>query len=70
MPISEKAIELENRSVHGAPTLGDAFELLRGQWQSGERERELALHLMFLAWYLQIEPAHLTGLDEARVSPR
>jgi len=69
MPISAKVMELEIQSVgaHGAPTLGAAYELLRDQWRSGERDRELALHLIFLAWYLNLEPPHLTGLDEARV---
>ena len=70
MTISEKAMELENRSIGSnvPPVLGAAYELLRDQWRSDERDRELALHLMFLAWYLIIEPAHLTGLDETRVS--
>ena len=70
MPISAKAMELENQSIgaNGAPTLAAAYELLREQWESGERDRELALHLNFLAWYLIIEPSHLTGLDEARIS--
>lgn len=70
MPISAKAMELENQSIgaNGAPTLAAAYELLREQWESGERDRELALHLIFLAWYLIIEPSHLTGLDEARIS--
>jgi hypothetical protein len=69
MAISEDGLALENESVgpHGRPTLGAAFEVFRGQWESGERDRELALHLMFLAWYLNVEPPHLTGLDEARV---
>jgi len=70
MPISAKAMELENQSIgaNGAPTLAAAYELLREQWESGERDRELALHLSFLAWYLIIEPSHLTGLDESRTS--
>ena len=51
--------------MNGAPTLGAAYEVLREQWESGERDRELALHLMFLAWYLNVEPPHLTGLDDA-----
>jgi hypothetical protein len=68
MSISAKAMELENQSIgaNGAPTLGAAYEVLREQWESGERDRELALHLMFLAWYLVVEPPHLTGLDETR----
>jgi len=69
MTISEKAMELENRSIgsNAPPVLGATYELLRDRWRSDERNRELALHLMFLAWYLIVEPAHLTGLDETRV---
>jgi hypothetical protein len=72
MPVSEKAMQLELQSIgkHGAPTLGPAFEVLRDHWRAGERDRELALHLMFLAWYLNIEPSHLTGLDETRTSSK
>ena len=70
MAISAEVMHLENESLgpRGAPTLGAAFELLREAWERGDRDRELALHLMFLAWYLAIEPPHLTGLDEARRS--
>jgi hypothetical protein len=69
MGIPLQALELENQAVgpQAAPTLGAAYELLRDQWRRGDRDRELALHLMFLSWYLLIEPAHLTGLDEGRV---
>jgi len=72
MPISEEAMQLEIQSLgaNGAPTLGAAFEVLCDQWRAGERDRELALHLLFLAWYLNVEPAHLTGLDETRVSSK
>jgi len=69
MPISSEAMELENQSLgaHGAATLGPAYVLLRGQWKRGDRDRELALHLMFLAWYLAVEPPYSTGADEALV---
>jgi hypothetical protein len=68
MAISADALVLEQRSVDrsGKPALGEAYELLRDQWRSGDRDRELALHLMFLAWYLTIEPPFLTGLDARR----
>ncbi|HEY2749357.1 MAG TPA: hypothetical protein VGL86_32285, partial [Polyangia bacterium] len=61
-------MELEQRSIgtRGAPALGDAYQVLREQWRAGDRDREVALHLMFLAWYLNIEPPFLTGLDERR----
>jgi len=70
MVISADGLALENEFVkpNGQPTLGAAFEAFHGQWKSGQRDRELALHLMFLAWYLCIEPPRLTGLDEARIS--
>lgn len=69
MPISAEAMELEQRSLDPAapPLLGAAYLLIRDQWLSGERDRELALHLLFLAWYLIVEPEHLTGLDKGRV---
>ena len=72
MGIPERAIELELKhkiwEANGEPTLGAAYEILRDEWRSGDRNRELSLHLMFLSWYLLTEPAHLTGLDEERVS--
>jgi hypothetical protein len=69
MSINAKALELERQSLgpDGAPTLGPAYELLRDQWRSGERGRELALHLFFLCWYVNVEPPHRTGFDEQRV---
>lgn len=70
MGIRAKALELENRSLgaNGEPTLGAAYELLRDAWRGGERDRELGLHLLFLSWYMLIEPPHLTGLNEQSVS--
>lgn len=59
MPISQTIIELENRSE-----LNEAFKILKNQWQNGERDREVGLHLMFLSWYGIIEPKHLTGFSE------
>ena len=60
-------LELENRSVGaaGLPTLGRALELGIGEWRSGNRDRELRLHLLFLSWYCNLEPPHLTGYDES-----
>ena len=51
MTISEKAMDVDNRSVGSSarPVLGTTGELLRDRWRSNERDRELALHLMFLA---------------------
>jgi hypothetical protein len=66
MPIPQKALELENRSigVNGEPTLADAYVILKEQWRDGGRDRETGLHLMFLAWYGLVEPGHLTGFSE------
>ena len=65
--IPDEALDLENRGTWamGQPTLFAAFEILRKQWRAGHRERELGLHLLFLSWYMLLEPAHLTGFDEA-----
>jgi hypothetical protein len=30
-------------------------------------DRELRLHLLFLSWYCNLEPPHLTGLEDSRV---
>ncbi len=66
MPITQKALDLENRSIgiDGEPTLADAYVILKDQWKNGDRDRELGLHLMFLSWYGIIEPGHLTGFSE------
>ncbi len=62
-------LELENRSLGetGEPTLGPALRVAIREWQSGNRDRELRLHLLFLAWYCNLEPPHLTGLNEDEV---
>lgn len=68
MSIPAEILDLENRSigVSGEPTLGLAYERLLAEWRRGSREREVGLHLLFLAWYLLCEPPHITGLDEVR----
>src|SRR5690348_1434161 len=65
MPIPEEALALENRSLglEGEPTLAEAYRILKTEWDSGDRDRELGLHLMFLAWYGIIEPSHITGFN-------
>jgi hypothetical protein len=64
----EALLDLENRSIgaDGEPTLGDALERAVAEWQSGNRDRELRLHLLFLTWYCNVEPPHLTGFNESR----
>jgi hypothetical protein len=67
MTIPQEALDLENRSVgiNGEPTLADAYRILKERWLNGDRDRELGLHLMFLAWYGLVEPGHLTGFVES-----
>src|SRR5688572_17586554 len=68
MALPEAILALENRSIgaRGEPTLGEALELAAAEWRSGDRDRELRLHLLFLCWYCSVEPPVLTGLDESR----
>ena len=67
MSIPAKALELENllldKEGNEAATLAAACEILEEEWRRGNRDRELALHLMFLAWYGMCEPAYLTGFE-------
>jgi hypothetical protein len=69
MSIPTEVLDLENQSLgqKGAPTLAAAFEMLLPVWRAGSRDREVGLHLMFLAWYLMCEPGHLTGLESSRI---
>jgi hypothetical protein len=64
MSLPRAILDLENRNVgdHGEPTLGPALELAAVEWRSGNRDRELCLHLLFLSWYCN--PPHLTGYQE------
>jgi hypothetical protein len=59
--------EIEKANLHGAPTLGLATKALLSRWQSGLRDEETFLRLIFLFWYSRTEPNFLTGLDEAQL---
>jgi hypothetical protein len=69
--LPKRVLRLENRSIgrdgghgrRGEPTLGQALEAALAEWRAGNRDRELGLHLLFLAWYCSLEPPHLTGFD-------
>ena len=65
MPFPLRALHLENRHIgqYGEPTLGAAFKILRAEWDTGNRDRELCLHLLFLGWYGLAEPPFLTGFE-------
>jgi hypothetical protein len=66
MTMPQSILDLENRNVgaHGHPTLGPALELAAAEWRSGNRDRELCLHLLFLSWICNLEPPHLTGYPQ------
>ena len=66
MPIPQEALDLENRSIgiNGEPTLAAAYEIFKEQWDNGNRDRELGLHLLFLAWFGATEPEHITGFSK------
>ena len=70
MNIPEALLALENKSIgrDGEPTLGEALVLALDEWRSGNNDKELRLHLLFLAWYCNIEPSHLTGLDRTTIA--
>lgn len=67
MSLPRTTLDLENRSLgsQGKPILGHALKLAVDEWRSGNRDRELRLHLLFLSWYCNLEPPHLTGYDES-----
>lgn len=67
MTLPQTILDLENRSIgdQGEPTLGAALELAAAEWRSGNRDRELCLHLLFLSWYCNLEPPYLTGYEQS-----
>jgi hypothetical protein len=60
----QEITQVENRYCqNGAESLGEALGMLRERWNSGDRDRETTLRLMFLIWYSCAEPGFLTGLQ-------
>ena len=72
MSLPQAILDLENRNVgeRCEPTLGPALELAAAEWRSGNRDRELCLHLLFLSWYCNLEPPHLTGYSQSAFPSR
>lgn len=66
MGLPRAILDAENRSVgqDGEPTLAEALKLALAEWRAGNRDRELRLHLLFLAWYCNLEPPSITGLED------
>jgi hypothetical protein len=48
----------------GTATLAEAYRRLLGQWNLGDHDREVGLHLLFLSWYGLVEPMFITGFEE------
>lgn len=45
-------------------TLEEEYQDRKAQWRAGERDRELGLQLLFLAWWHWAEPAFLTDMTD------
>lgn len=58
------ALEARDGEWGAPPVLGQAYRLLLERWRGGERDRETALRLLFLAWYACAAPAESTGLPD------
>jgi len=42
----------------------EAYRQLRGRWDAGDRDKELTLHLLFLAWMHWADPPFATGMSD------
>ncbi len=42
----------------------EAYRELRDRWRAGDRDRERALHLLFLSWMHWADPPFVTGMSE------
>lgn len=47
----------------------ETYQTVRAGWLAGNRDREAALHLLFLSWYHWAEPDFLTGLSDDTAAP-
>jgi hypothetical protein len=48
--------------------MDEDYQRLRAGWLAGDRDRERALHLLFLTWWHWAEPDFLTGLSDDPVA--
>ena len=64
------AVEDEYHGRNGKPSLGRALEMWKSRWESGERDRETALRIIFLLWYCCAEPGEFTGLPQSGISKK
>jgi hypothetical protein len=65
MAISQEALSFEQQSIGigGLPTLVKAYGILQNQWNDGDHDREIGLHLLFISWYGLVEPPQYTGFE-------
>jgi len=40
------------------------YSELKARWRAGERDRELALHLLYFAWMHWADPLFVTGMND------
>jgi len=57
--VSQEVLDLEKGN-----DLAGAYAILKRKWDDGDRDRDLGLHLMFVAWYGMIEPSQYTNFTE------
>lgn len=55
---------LELRNGRGPNRMEEGYRTFKANWDAGERERESALHLLFLAWMHWADPPFVTGLSD------
>ncbi len=46
----------------------ESYAILKARWLAGERDRELALHLMYFAWMHWADPPFVTGMVDDPVA--
>jgi hypothetical protein len=49
---------------YGVQLMEEDYQKLRAGWAAGDRDRERALHLLYLSWWHWAEPDFLTGLSD------
>jgi hypothetical protein len=52
------------RRSYGVQLMEEYYQKVRAGWAAGDRDPELALHLLYLSWWHWAEPGPLTGLSD------
>ena len=69
-PESAMIAEQQGWGNQGRQTLADAYHILKREWDGGNHEREVGLHLLFLSFYGLVEPQKFTGFREDEATYR